>query len=255
MQSDITNNEVYQKLKEFIEESFMQQIKQLKDQLTSFSDRITELEKEKVTRDKELKDLQRDNKRNNLIIFGLPEIDGEDLYEKVLEFFNKVLKIETYCTDINYMYRFGKEENRPIVVKFISLRKKIEILKNCYLLQGSTISLTNDLIKEDREVHKILQKHKKIAKSQNKKVIIKNNLLIINDVRYTVEDLLNTEKKQASDKDEQNIDDTEKNPITNSTKRQETREKVTRSKTQNIKGNTPINGNYSRRGPTTSKKN
>lgn len=38
--------------------------------------------------------------------------------------------------------------------------EKIEILKNCYLLQGDTTVIANDLIKEDREVQKFLHKQK-----------------------------------------------------------------------------------------------
>ena len=148
----------------------------------------------------------KDRKKNNIIIFGIEEIEGENLYGTILEFFNTTLQTEVSKSEINHLYRFGRQNtNRPIVVKFVNLHEKIEILKSGNLLQGSNISIANDLIKEDRETQKILTRHFKEAKSQNLETKILNNKLIINGDIYTAKDLLSLEKEQLHSTSIENI--------------------------------------------------
>lgn len=74
-------------------------------------------------------------RRNNLIVFGIPETNGENpesLQHSILDLFNKALEIEMNKNDLNFVKRIGPAENkkRPIVVSCISNIKKRSLLLN-----------------------------------------------------------------------------------------------------------------------------
>lgn len=74
-------------------------------------------------------------RRNNLIVFGIPETNGENpesLQLSILDLFNKALEIEMNKSDLNFVKRIGPAENkkRPIVVSCISNIKKRSLLLN-----------------------------------------------------------------------------------------------------------------------------
>ncbi|XP_074000239.1 uncharacterized protein [Rhodnius prolixus] len=55
------------------------------------------------------------------------------------------LRLDITLKDIDYIRRLGrKESKRPILVRLISYRTKIEILRNCHKLRGSECSVSED---------------------------------------------------------------------------------------------------------------
>lgn len=142
-------------------------------------------------------------KKSNLLIFGMHEEDNENIYEKVVEFFKVKLQITDFKkSEISCVFRFGrvKESNpRPVLVKFLALYRKSEVLKNGFLLKNTCYSICNDLSPEEREIQKVLRKHLQEAKKQNLKATIKGNKLLVNNETYTVEELIELEKANVAE--------------------------------------------------------
>lgn len=96
----------------------------------------------------ELDKLQQYTRRNNIRIFGVPLIEGENVDEVVLRLFNFTMKLN--MRDINIIdraHRLGKIINgkQSIMVKFISYRDRSMVLKSRRLLKGTGIYITEDL--------------------------------------------------------------------------------------------------------------
>lgn len=199
-QPDLTNQEVYMKLRCFIKEvtdqireEFTAKFSEITTKLQNAESTIITLKEENKELIKQQKQLSREIKRNNIVIFGIEELENEDLYTITKQFIKTNLNIDITNCEINHIYRFGA--SRSIVVKLISFHRKLEILKNGYLLKETEYSITSDLIKEDREEQKLLRKYHKEAKIQGKESKIKNKKLIINNTTYTIQDLQNIEKQ------------------------------------------------------------
>lgn len=196
----VTLNDLYEKLKCDIkcsEAEISKKIENLNAVLSQANQKISKLEQINNQLSEKVKDLTRDSKKNNILIFGVEESEGEDIYDTVTALFIDILKVPINKSEINQAYRFGNGamNARPIVVKFVNFHKKLDILKNGYALKGTPITVSSDLIKEDREKQKILLKHQKQARSQQLVAKIRNNKLHINDTIYTVEDLIKLEKE------------------------------------------------------------
>lgn len=203
-QPDLTNQEVYTKLKGFIKEvtdqiraDFSTKFSELTTKLQNAESTITILKEENKVLKKQQKQFSREVKRNNILIFGIDELENEDLYNITKQFIKTNLNVNIENSEIDHIYRFGA--SRSIVVKLLSFHKKIEILKNGYLLKETEYSITSDLIKEDREEQKLLRKYHKEAKIQGKDSKIKHNKLIINNTTYSIYDLKNIETQNSKE--------------------------------------------------------
>lgn len=90
---------------------------------------------------KKIVDLEDRSRRNNLMVFGIPEAPGEtkdSLRSKVLrDVFEEKLGIH-----VNTGRKTNK--NRPVVVKFLDYAEKENVLKNRRCLKGTKITLEHD---------------------------------------------------------------------------------------------------------------
>ena len=135
--------------------------------------------------------LERKVRKNNIIIFGL-DIKDENLVEKVISSLNNLLDLKVTTSEINNVYKIGKNNKPPIVVEFVSFLKKKEIFnipEKLKSLKGTNVSISNDLCQEDRQNNKVLLKHLKIARSENKEAKIKGNKIEISNILYTAKEL------------------------------------------------------------------
>lgn len=96
-----------------------------------------ELKAEIETLEKKIGYLERETKRNNVIIFGLEEKETciSELLEAVRRKICEDLKMSVLCIDINNVYRVGKRNKnstkpRPVVVTFVHKWKRNEVLRN-----------------------------------------------------------------------------------------------------------------------------
>lgn len=203
--SKVTIDDIYNLLKQVNSNlenkisSVEQEVKTIKtvvgQEINDLKNRVQILEQEKLSLKEKITHIERKSKHNNIIIYGIPE-DNEnpiDLTEIILEFVNGLLKVELHKIELNNLFRIGKKQQttRPILVSFISYLKKQEILRNCKHLKGTNISISEDLIEEDRQNRKILIEYLKEAKQQKKRTTIKGNRLKIEETEYTIEDLRN----------------------------------------------------------------
>ncbi|CAG9784653.1 unnamed protein product [Diatraea saccharalis] len=93
----------------------------------------------------ELEYLKRGQRENNIIIFGLEEIETSklDLIQKLKEHFKEDLEINLENFEVNKIHRLGHKKpednkSRPILCSFVNNWKKNEIIKNKKNLKKST---------------------------------------------------------------------------------------------------------------------
>lgn len=170
-------------------------------QVNSFVDRIEKIEFEQNEINNEIKVMKRslsglknDNRINNLIIYNLPECDNVNFYElekKVVKFLQDVLKVEITLNDINYVRKLGRKDivSKPVLIKFVSLRKKLEVLKSAKNLKGSNMSINQDYSYEIRLIRKSLLPYLYKARSLQCRAFLRYDKLIINNVMYTLQQL------------------------------------------------------------------
>lgn len=77
--------------------------------------------------------------------------------------------LDIILRDIDSVRRIGRSEmKRPILISLISYRTKLEVLRNCYKLRGTDISISEDFPVLVRAVRKELIGFKRKA-IENKK--------------------------------------------------------------------------------------
>ena len=133
--------------------------------------------------------LQRQIRKNNIVIFGLQVRSGENLLEFTLNKLKEFFGINILESDINNIYQIKANAGTPIKVDFVSYLKKSLIFQNIYKLKGKKIFIAHDLCPEDRKNRKILQEHFKLAMSINQFAQIKGNKLTVNEDVFTANQL------------------------------------------------------------------
>jgi len=179
------------------------QTQEIKLDFQQATTKIESVSKEVLKLNQKQLNLERQSRKNNIIIFGLQGFTrSEDWLKDTLKGLNLVLETNIHISDINNYYSVGKSQNPPIVLEFISFLKKTEIFKNkdnLKKLKTKGWSVTNDLCPEDRLKQKKLREHLKIARSQNCEAKIAGYKLIINNQEYSVEDLAEIENKKSQE--------------------------------------------------------
>ena len=110
------------------------------------------------------------NKKNNLIFYGIPQEQREDLgllHAKVLALIrvNLNIKRDISIISVSRMYT-GPEVHgcRPVLVRFEDFNEKEEVLKTSKLLKDSGLTVTQDFPKKIREARQELKKYLRIVK-------------------------------------------------------------------------------------------
>ena len=97
-----------------------------------------------------LDDLEQYQRRQCLRIFGVKEEETEDTDKIVAEVSQKI-GAEVQACDIDRSHRVGRRDGdrpRPIIVKFVSYRKRSEVYRNKRQLKGSGITIREDLTRQ-----------------------------------------------------------------------------------------------------------
>ena len=174
--------------------------KKMKEQVTVLERRVSELEAgmERRINDKisdiVLERMEREKRKNNLIIFGVPEagvqVKGNDRVTfdskqiRALGTVHKDLSIAP--KDIELMYRVGKPKkdiNRPLCIKFAENKVKARVLRSGKNLQWDearkTIFVSPDLTQTQREENKKLYDElKKRRKDTKEDLMIKHGKIV-----------------------------------------------------------------------------
>jgi hypothetical protein len=107
--------------------------------------------------------------------------------ELVAKFLSEKMEVETAKEDIDYVTKRGRRRGeRPILVKFTTFFKKLEILKNKKNLAGTKITVDEDLSAETRKIRRALIPYLKDAKKWGHRAFMRKNALIINGRAYNL---------------------------------------------------------------------
>lgn len=181
---------------------------ELSEQIVKLEERISSLECEKVQQSQAISELQMESaakssyistlemkiNKCNVILFNFEEseITPEDLLTNLIKFFNEVMKVIMKHTDIDVVYRLGKEQPRKIRPVFISLTtmKMRDYIFSCRRnLKDTKIYISEDCPKE------IIAKRKQLlpallgAKKLKKKAFFKYGTLVVNGKACTDEEI------------------------------------------------------------------
>lgn len=160
--------------------------------LEEYKAQIKKLEEENNEIREKLELVSRQEKKKNLIIFGLKNIDTIPKY--ICEQLNQYLEINITEKDISDVYKLGKNDNSPIKIEFVSYLTKKLILQNCYKLKGKNLNIAHDQTPQQRANSKVLRKHLLLAKQEgHEKCFIKNEKLYVGGEVYSVEELWRSE--------------------------------------------------------------
>lgn len=119
-------------------------VKQLQDQLHAKDCEILQIKSELKDKQDELEQYQR---RQSIRIFGIPEETGEDS-DVIAIRVARDLGVDLDLRDIDRSHRVGRRQDakpRPIIVKFVSYRKRNEIFRKKKGLKGSAVTIREDL--------------------------------------------------------------------------------------------------------------
>jgi hypothetical protein len=127
-------------------------------------------------------------KREERIIFGLQERENESYLEKldmVVKFLCDKMGVEISRENIDYLTRLGRRRGEcPILIKFMTFFKKLEVWKNKTNLIGSKIRVDEDFSMEDRKIRRELIPYLKDAKKWGHKAFLRKHALIVNGRTY-----------------------------------------------------------------------
>jgi hypothetical protein len=138
--------------------------------------------------DEKIRHLEDEKRKNNIIIFGLQE-KGDESYLETLELTVKFLRdtmgAEVSKENIDYVTRIGRKSGgRPILVKFTTFFKKLEVWRNKKNLAGTKIRMDDDLSLEDRRTRKELIPYLKDARKRGHKAFLRKQVLLVNGKVY-----------------------------------------------------------------------
>lgn len=147
--------------------------------------------------------VEREFRHKNIIIYGIEDEFRSywDLDNYVIEFINSKLELNLSASDFDHIRRLGRKEegrkSRPILLKLITLRNKLMIVKNSFKLRGCKILISEDYTRDERERRKLLYPQLLEARKQSKYAVLRHDKLIIRDFRSGRDTLgpLKAEKK------------------------------------------------------------
>jgi hypothetical protein len=128
--------------------------------------------------------LSKSEKRNNVIIFGIPEVQNESNEDRDAEIEKLSTTLQVPKPDYDYAFRVGKRvagRERPLLIRFLRLRDKWLIMQSTSKLKGTKIYINDDLTHEERYQQSFLRKKRmELTKADRSiKTKIRNNKLVV----------------------------------------------------------------------------
>lgn len=139
--------------------------------------------------------LERDIRRKNLVIKGIPDNESEHFEQttekvaKICETLGVDFKPENDLDEARRLGRPATDKQRPVLLKLTTMNKKMEILAKTRALKGTNIWIDEDFPKDIQEERKLLIPKLKEARSKGHKAQLKYNKLIINGKIHCVNDI------------------------------------------------------------------
>lgn len=138
---------------------------------------------------------EKERVKKNVIVFGLKEQEHEsskDLQNKLIQIVTRHLRVDFIERDVDYITRIGKKKEpfstpshaRPVLVRLVSMNKKLEILKNKNRLRRSSlpdVRIEEDFPPEVREKRKALLQEVEEHRRQGKIAYIKYDQIVVKE--------------------------------------------------------------------------
>lgn len=171
--------------------SMQKTLQEIKDENNISKENYKKLESEVKQLHSKVDYLQNELIKNNVIIFGIREVESENLVEEVLNIFKKQLDIQDInICEIADIKRIGKiSPQRPIKLQLTTKIRKMQILDRARLLKGTKIFIQPEFTKKVVEDRKILKPYMLEAREKGIRSYLLHNKIKIGEKTYTVEDL------------------------------------------------------------------
>lgn len=159
----------------------------IEEKLNPLVEENLKLNSEVSTLKMKISKLEREVKKNNILLHGLEETEknNNELMTLVVDFLNKIVTErgirEFDMWEISEIQRLGKKEDnkrRPILVKLTLAWRKLEILRNNKYFPASTYA-TEDFPKEVLKIRKELKQQQQQERKNGNLAIIRYDKLII----------------------------------------------------------------------------
>lgn len=162
--------------------------------IEALNHKIKTLEKENSDLRVKLETLDRSQRRNNLVIFGLGT-RSEYSVDSICNKLNSYLGTSLTEHDLNDAYPLGRSDRCPVKLEFASHIKKKLVLQNCRKLKGTAVSISQDLTEIQREEAKVLRKHlQKIRRTTTERSYIRGRGIYVDNKYYTLNQLEDLEE-------------------------------------------------------------
>jgi hypothetical protein len=172
-----------------IKQSLVELVGELTVRLDRNEKSLEALRTENTSLHNRLTHLERQARRNNIVIFGVPDnMQPEAALQKVAK---ERLGLDE-GVEIESAYRFGRQtEKRPILVKLCSQQDKQDIMANVRKLKGTRIVITDDLTPEEQATRRTILGAAWAAKDKGIVCKVRRTGLLVNDRLVPVAELCN----------------------------------------------------------------
>ena len=156
---------IYKRLDELVEsmKDVNEEVSKVKSKLEEQDDLIFDLQttcedtrQQLTSAEKHIEDLEREKRRNNILLHGIPEEDKEtveDCEKKVLETVNAVLPGLMIDGSLASIHRVGRKvagKNRPMLVQVLQMMDKLAIVRAREDFKKKKIGVSNDMTPQQR---------------------------------------------------------------------------------------------------------
>uniref|UniRef100_A0A8D8RZP4 Uncharacterized protein n=1 Tax=Cacopsylla melanoneura TaxID=428564 RepID=A0A8D8RZP4_9HEMI len=169
--------------------------------VTELSDQIV---KKILQLDIKIRFYSNDVKRRNVVIYGIKEDEDESweqIMNQVLSILNTVMQMDVQRSEIDNCYRLGKRNHkypgRPLLVKFVTEWRKVEMLKKGHKLKGRKLWVDEDYTKEVMESRKNLIPKMMGIRKTGKFAILKKDKIFVNGIE--LEETGDEEQNETAD--------------------------------------------------------
>jgi hypothetical protein len=176
---------VLRSIKEEMSDTVREEISQLREDLQpvmELANRMAKLE-EKLTKVASQADWRdKDSRKCNIIVHGMTDKEKETYQDRELVIRKLSTLLKVTAIDFSEARRLGKfndRKPRPLLIKMVRYRDKADLQSRWKNLQGSGVSLSDDLTQEERKAKSILiSKQKEIrTRHSSAKCTIRNGSL------------------------------------------------------------------------------
>lgn len=177
----------------------LEKIGKMEKQVLECVQRVDKLENLVLSLTKKVDELDNRGRRSNLVVYGVKESENET-HQDLLDSVEKTIfedKIGIKTAGIERIHRLGRKQatdnskHRPVILKLVDYRDKVNILSNCKKLKGTEYSISEDFSPAVREVRKKLWERTKEHRDQKVKVFLSYDKAKIGNRLYAWDDQIN----------------------------------------------------------------